>query len=128
MVVDTSALVAILAGEPEQERFIRILSEAPIRRISGASLFEAGMVLIGRRMYEPETRIQAFLEDSGIQVFAFDEGPVALAIAAFGKFGKGLHPASLNFGDCMTYPLAKQTGEPLLFKGNDFNQTDLLLA
>ncbi len=128
MVVDSSALVAILLHEPERKHFLDKLGEAESRLISAATLLEVSIVtrsLLGESSFRQLDHLLAYL---GVQVVPFDSEQVLIARNAFLRFGKGRHPARLNFGDCFSYALAKQTHRPLLCKGNDFPQTDILLA
>ena len=128
MVLDTSAVVAILLHEPERNEFLLRLNSDRTRLISTVSLVELQIVL-GRSRQEPILQQAAsFLKLSAIEAVPFDLEQSMMARQAFQRFGKGRHPAALNFGDCITYALAKQTGEPLLCKGNDFIHTDLPLA
>lgn len=128
MVVDTSAIVCIIRQEPETANLLRALARTRTRLVSVVSVVEAGIVLekqfgsAGSR--ELENAISALQLD--VQPVSVEQGRQALL--AFWRYGKGIHPAALNFGDCFTYSLAKSTGLPLLFKGNDFNQTDLPLV
>jgi ribonuclease VapC len=127
--VDTSAIVAIILGEPERQVFRRTIQEAGRVLISTASVIETKMVVYGRR----GPRAVVFVDDLfRLPVFEIvPPGPAELeaAYAAFVAFGKGSgHPASLNFGDLFSYALAKTRGVPLLFKGNDFRETDIPLA
>ncbi len=128
MILDTSALVAILFGEPEAEAFLRLIWEADVCRISVVNRLELAMVL--ERQAKPETGRQA---EALLHAAAVVEEPVTLqqgmlARQAYYDFGKGRHKARLNFGDCFAYALAKSLGEPLLFKGNDFGRTDVQVA
>ena len=126
MVIDSSALVAVIAQEPEAGQFLRIIQGAASRKISAASFFETGMVLkrdtTGARM----ALFEEFLTDYRVTIAAITEAHARIALGAFDRYGKGRgHPAQLNFGDCFSYVLAKTSGEPLLFKANDFIHTDL---
>lgn len=125
MVVDTSAVLAILLEEPEAAEYAQCIEDDPTPLISAASVLEAGIVLMSR--YGPEARddLQDFLEQAGLQVEPVTAAQIVLALDAYQQFGKGRHQASLNFGDCFAYALAKATDQPLLFKGNDFSQTDI---
>jgi ribonuclease VapC len=116
IVVDTSALVAVLKGEAETERFLRILARERPVLLSAVSVTATWHDL------------DALLFHLGVEVIAHDFGLAILAREAFERFGKGRHPAGLNFGDCATYALAKARGLPLLFKGEDFSKTDLVAA
>ena len=128
MVIDTSALLAILQREPEREAFLSAIESAGIRVISTASAVETGMVVLARSAEDGLAIIQALMSDLQVEKVAFTADHVEIAIDAFRRFGKGRHPAGLNFGDCFSYALAKSTGEPLLFKGEDFSQTDIKRA
>jgi ribonuclease VapC len=125
MVVDTSAVLAILLEEPEAADYTQIVEDDPVPLISAASVFEAGIVLISR--YGPEARgdLLDFIEQGGFQIEPVTVDQAELALDAYQRFGKGRHSAGLNFGDCFAYALSKATGQPLLFKGNDFSQTDI---
>ncbi len=128
MVIDTSAVVAIFEDEAERAAFLRILISDRRCLISSGALLETQIVLSRSPGVETLAELDLFLERFNIQVVPFDRRQADFAKDAFLRFGKGRHPAGLNFGDCMTYALAKQTGEPLLFKGNDFSKTDILMA
>ncbi len=125
MILDTSALVAILYREPEAARFAQIIHDADNCRISVANHVELSMVIARQLGPEGMRQAEAFFRRAGIAIepVTIDHGE--LARQAFLDFGKGRHKAALNFGDCFAYALAKATGEPLLFKGNDFGLTDI---
>jgi ribonuclease VapC len=126
MVIDTSAVLAWLKQEPERERIVAALEAHPICRISAVSLLEAHIVVRAREHPTMLGKLQRFLEEIDAVVMPFDERQARLADAAFQRYGKGQgHPAQLNLGDCAVYALAKAIGEPLLFVGNDFSQTDI---
>ena len=126
MVIDTSAVLAWLKNEPERERIVAALEAHPVCRISAVSLLEAHIVVRGREHPAMIGKLQRFLEEAGAVVMPFDERQARIADMAFLRYGKGQgHPAQLNFGDCAVYALAKSLGEPLLFVGNDFAQTDI---
>ena len=121
MIVDTSALVAILTGEEEGPVLLDALIEAQISKISAGTLLEAAIVLDSRSVPEQRRRLDDLLRLAAIEVVAFDEKQAAIARAAHQDFGRGSgHRARLNLGDCFAYALARVTGEPLLFKGDDF--------
>ncbi len=129
MVIDSSAIIAILMREIEVEKFAQILSEENSLHISVAALLEIFIVLKNKRK-QPDENIQStinnFLNLYGIQTVPVTYEQITLAQSAFGKYGKGQgHPAQLNFGDCFAYALAKEMNLPLLFKGDDFKQTDI---
>ncbi|MEW9309496.1 MULTISPECIES: type II toxin-antitoxin system VapC family toxin [Labrys] len=128
MILDTSAVVAILYREPEAAAYVQRIHDAEICRISVASYVELSMVIENQLGSEGMRQAEAFFRRAGIVVepVTIDQGE--LARQAFLDFGKGRHKAGLNFGDCFSYALAKAMGEPLLFKGNDFGQTDVGVA
>jgi ribonuclease VapC len=128
IVVDTSALLAILLGEPEMTTFRDILAEAQRKFVSSVSLLETGIVITDRRGAAGVTALKDFVEQAEIEIIAFDHLQYELAIPAFQTFGKGRHVARLNICDCASYALAKSIGIPLLFKGNDFSATDIVDA
>jgi ribonuclease VapC len=126
IVVDTSTIVAILRDEPEKDRFVDAILRADTAFISAVSVQEAGMVVAGR--FGDETAwppLDALLNVLRLEIVAHDAVLATIARNAFLRFGKGRHPAKLNFGDCAAYALAKANGLPLLFKGQDFTQTDI---
>ncbi len=128
MVIDSSAIVAVLLEEPECESFIDAVLEAAVVRISAATFVEASMILESRRGAEGILLLDRWIEEAGIEIAAVDSVQARIVRQAFSDFGKGRHRAGLNFGDCFSYALAKRLGEPLLSKGNDFPYTDLPLA
>lgn len=128
MIVDTSALVAILYREPEAAAFAQRIHDADICRVSVASHVELSMVIESQLGPEGTRQAEAFFRRAGIVIEPVTVEQGELARQAFLDFGKGRHKAGLNFGDCFAYALAKATGEPLLFKGNDFSQTDIKAA
>jgi ribonuclease VapC len=125
MIVDTSALVAILYREPEAPSFVKIIHDAEVVRISVANYVELSMVVEGQLGPDGVRQAEAFFRRAGIIIEPVTLEHGELARQAFLDFGKGRHKAGLNFGDCFAYALAKASGEPLLFKGNDFIQTDI---
>jgi len=128
MTVDTSAILAVLQNEAERTEFVSLIEQAPRRLISTLSVLEAAMVLEGRRGDDAGSDLDLFLQRASIETVAFDQEQLSVARAAFRRFGKGRHPAGLNFGDCASYALAQWSGEPLLFKGTDFAVTDVARA
>lgn len=128
MVVDTSALLAILLGEPDGESFARAMVSDPRRLASAMSVLEASTVLLARKGHAAARELDLLLHALRVTVVSLDADQVLTARAAYERFGKGRHPAALNLGDCCSYALASSTGEPLLFKGNDFSRTDLAAA
>jgi ribonuclease VapC len=125
MVVDTSAVLAILFQEPEATDFAQAIEEEPAPMISAASVLEAGIVLVTRAGPEGPTDLRDFIELGGLQVEPVSAAQAGLALDAYERFGRGRHGAGLNFGDCFSYALAKATGRPLLFKGDGFSRTDI---
>jgi ribonuclease VapC len=128
MVIDSSAFVAIVVGEPERLPFSQAIVSQPIRLTSAATLLETTMVVLGRKGEPGVRELQAFIHRTNIETAPFTAEQLELAVDAFRRFGRGRHAAGLNFGDCFSYALAKATGEPLLFKGDDFSQTDIKRA
>jgi ribonuclease VapC len=125
MVIDTSALVAIFLAEPERKFLLDLLLQAETRMISAASVLETGIVLEARRGESAGREFDLFIVRANLQVVAVDSEQTEIARSAWRKYGKGQHPAALNFGDCFAYALAKFAGEPLLAKGTDFAATDI---
>jgi ribonuclease VapC len=128
VVIDTSALVAILFGEPDGPELISRIAADGRRLISAGSLIEAGILVEARRGEAAGRELDLFLHRAGVICVAVDERQATVARAAWRAFGKGRHPAGLNYGDCFAYALARTSGEPLLFKGDDFAQTDITPA
>jgi ribonuclease VapC len=128
MIVDTSALVAILYREPEAAAFARLIHNAETCRISVATYVELSMVIESQLGSDGMRQAEAFFRRAGIVVEPVTIEQGELARQAFLDFGKGRHKAGLNFGDCFSYALAKAMGEPLLFKGADFSRTDIEAA
>ena len=125
MVVDTSALLAILSDEPERRAFNEAIEAAESVSLSAATLVETSIVIEARFGAEGVRDLDHFLSLATIQVREVDADQAYVARRAFTEFGKGRHPAGLNFGDCFSYALAKVRGERLLFKGSDFSKTDI---
>ena len=125
MVVDTSALMAILLGEPDAERCIAALEAQSQVMISAATLAEA-MIVAGRRNIGGE--MNALVEGLGFEIVTVSGAGLAKVAEAYARWGKGVHTASLNFGDCFAYALARELGRPLLFVGDDFSKTDIEAA
>lgn len=128
MIVDTSALVAILFREPEADRYLQIIHDTAQCRISAANFVELSMVVEGQLGAEGGRQSDALLRRAEIAVEPVTIEQAHLARQAFVDFGKGRHSAGLNLGDCFAYALSKATEEPLLFKGNDFSKTDIEVA
>jgi ribonuclease VapC len=128
VILDTSVIVAIALREPGHEALIGKLRSSEVLGIGTPTLTEAGMVLSARLDVEPQALLDRFLRDFGVVPVAFGEQHWREALDAFRRFGKGQHPAGLNFGDCLSYATAKLAGHPLLFVGNDFSKTDIEIA
>ena len=132
MIVDTSAIVAIVRGEPEQMAFLVRLSQARSAgepaRMSAATLTELTIVIDRFKDARASELLDALLSELRLEIVPVGQNLADHARAANRRFGKGFHPARLNFGDCFAYALAKATDEPLLFKGEDFGRTDLISA
>ena len=128
MVIDTSAILAILGNEPEAELFAETIASAEMRWISAATLLETSIVVEARHGAVGGQKLDETIVAAQILVEPVTVEQVALARLAYRTYGKGRHPAGLNFGDCFSYALAKLRSEPLLFKGEDFTQTDLQIA
>ena len=128
MIVDSSAILAILNCEPDAQLYDEKIALAENCRISAANLLETAIVAESRGGLEAGNELDLFLESADIQVAPVTLRQVSTARRAWRRFGKGRHRAELNFGDCFAYALSATTGEPLLFKGNDFTQTDVNAA
>ncbi len=126
LVVDTSALAAIVLGEPDAELILSTMRRfAGDLDVSAATLVETRIVIEAKQGTPAVEDLQALVAGLQVRVVPFDEVQARAAHAAWRRFGKGRHPAGLNLGDCFAYALAKTTGSPLLYKGHDFTQTDI---
>jgi ribonuclease VapC len=125
IVIDSSALVAILRDEPERRGFIDVIIDHGDPRLSAATYLETSMVMELRLGDRGAREVDTLIEDIGIEIVPFDRAQAIAARIAFRRYGKGVHRAALNFGDCFVYALAKTLDAPLLFKGNDFSLTDI---
>lgn len=129
MVIDSSALLAILLSEPEAPELVQALAGAETRKIGAPTLVEAAAVMTARKGPAGEIALEALLRRLGIEVVPFTEDAARLARLGYSRFGKGVgSPAVLNYGDCLSYGTALAAREPLLFKGDDFSQTDVTPA
>ncbi len=128
MVIDTSAIVAIALDEPEAPILEGRIAGDPVRLISAATLLEAALVLETRLGEAGGMELDLWLHKIGVEIVSVEPDHADQARRAWRRYGKGRHPAGLNFGDCFSYALAKLADEPLLFKGNDFSQTDIRAA
>lgn len=125
MVIDTSAILAVLFKEPEAAEFLDRIASDPVRLVSAASVLEASMVIETRYGETGGHELDLFLDRIDVEIVPIDAELAEIARDAWRRYGKGRHPASLNFGDCFSYALAAIRHEPLLFKGNDFSKTDI---
>jgi ribonuclease VapC len=125
MVVDASALAAVFFMEPDAPKFLRVLQQTPYACISAANFLEIAIVIDNRDGVEQMVDLDLFLMEAAVEVVPVTAGQARIARDAYRRFGKGNHPAGLNYGDCFAYALAKERDLPLLFKGDDFVRTDL---
>jgi ribonuclease VapC len=125
MVLDTSALLALLLDEPEAESFRVVVEEDTTRLVSAATLLETALVIETRKGEAGGRELDLLIHKADVDVVPVDAEQVAEARRAYRRFGKGRHAAGLNFGDVFAYALARTSGEPLLFKGDDFTRTDV---
>ena len=128
MVLDSSAIVAILVGEPEKQSFLHAIDADPVRLISTVTMVETAIVIEAKKDFDGGRDVDDFFERIGAKFIPVDQEQAKIARVAYRQFGKRKHPAALNFGDCFSYALAYATGEPLLFKGDDFSRTDILVV
>jgi ribonuclease VapC len=128
MVIDTSAIVAIALNEPEATAFEQRFADDPVRLISAATVLEAALVLETRLGELGGSELDLWLHKVGIEIVAVEPDHADQARRAWRRYGRGRHPAGLNYGDCFSYALAALSGEPLLYKGHDFAQTDIRAA
>lgn len=128
MVIDTSAILAILFEEVEASVIAEQISKDTKRLLSAGTALEVMIVIEARKGEAGGRELDLLLHRAKVDVVPFDSEQAEIARSAWRHYGKGNHPAGLNFGDCFAYALAKISGEPLLFKGNDFNQTDIQLV
>ena len=128
IVVDTSALIAILDKEPDAALYAEAIAEADPPLISAATLLELNIVMINRHGVKAARMVDRLIQEARFQVESFTVQHVELAREAYARYGKGQQTAALNYGDCFSYALAKATGLPLLFKGRDFSKTDIIPA
>lgn len=128
MVVDSSALVSILLEEPRHEQLFEKAVDSEITLVGAPHALETVMVLSGRSDTDPRSLLVGLLRNIGAEIVPFTEEHYEVAVSAFLRYGKGRHPAGLNFGDCMSYAFARVSGLPLLYTGNDFSKTDIQAA
>ena len=125
MVIDTSAIIAILFDEPERVAFVAAIAAATHRLMSAPTLLEFYLVVDTKKQALGLAELELFIYEAEINIVPFDQIQAGLAAAAWRAYGKGRHPAGLNFGDCFSYALSKARAAPLLFKGTDFSRTDI---
>jgi ribonuclease VapC len=128
VIIDSSAILAAIGREAGFERIVHELASSPRTRIGVPTRLETGIVLTARFGPRGKTALARFLQENSIETVAFDDAHASVALDAYSRFGKGRHPAALNFGDCCTYAVASVAGERLLSIGDDFGKTDLLLV
>lgn len=128
MVIDTSAFIAILLGEPESPSFIQVIANDIKRLTSVLSALETAIVIESKKGPSGGREFDLLLHEAAIEITPMNADQMQIARKAYQKFGKGRHPANLNLGDCCSYALASYSGEPLLYKGNDFSMTDIASA
>ena len=128
MILDSSAILAVLFREKGLPRIVEAIVSAPFLAIGAPTLVETGMVAVGSFDLRGRALVSRFLEEHGVEVIPFGEQHWRTAAEAYVRYGKGRHPARLNLGDCMTYATAKVAGAPLLFTGDDFARTDVAIA
>lgn len=128
MILDSSPIVAVVRGEEGSVTAAEAIEAAPAVAIGAPTLLETAMVLFAREGEIGRSALSLFLRENGVVSIPFDDRHLALALDAFARYGKGRHPAKLNYGDCMTYATARLADRPLLFLGEDFAKTDLRRA
>lgn len=128
MIIDSSAITAVLLKEDGHERLLDRIADATSLSVGAPTVVETGMVLVSRMGVLGRTLLSRFLQEAGVEVVACTEEHWSVAVDAFEEYGKGRSPAGLNFGDCLTYAIAAVAGEPLLCLGDDFVRTDLQLV
>ena len=126
MVIDTSAIIAILFDEPERAQFVDAVLADPVRLVAAPTLVEATLVAEAKAGESAGRELDLLLDRLGVTVVACTEKHALLARSAWRRYGRGKHAAALNYGDCFSYAAAKDSGEPLLFKGDDFTKTDVV--
>ena len=128
MILDSSAVIAIVLREPGYEALVAKIGAARVAGIGAPTLAETGLVLMAKLGKEARGVLSRFLQEAGLTVVPFGEQHWRVAVQAYARFGKGRHAAGLNFGDCLAYATARMAGQPLLCVGDDFARTDLALA
>jgi len=128
VILDSSAIISVLREELGCQQIAARMSGASALAVGAPTLFETAMVLSSKLGRDPRPYISRFLREMEVEVIPFTAEHYEVAVDAFQRFGKGHHPAALNFGDCLTYAVARLSGHPLLFSGADFSRTDLTAA
>jgi len=128
MVLDTSAILAVLLNESDADAYRRAIEADPVRLLSAATLIETAIVIETRVGEAGGRELDLLVHKASIEVVAVDAEQADLARDAYRRFGKGRHPDGLNYGDCFAYALSQSVGEPLLFKGDDFRKTDVMVV
>jgi ribonuclease VapC len=129
MIIDTSAIIAILRDESDAASYARVIADATDRRVNAVNFVESAVVIDASRDPIATRRFDDFIREANLSIEPVTASQAQIARDAYRDFGKGSrHPAKLNFGDCFAYALAKESGEPLLFKGGDFTHTDIVSA
>jgi ribonuclease VapC len=127
MILDASAILAMILAEPGSAELIRRVGASPMIAVGAPTLVETAMVLSSRLRRDARPLLNDFLREAEVEVIPFTRDHYEVAMDAFTRYGRGRHPAGLNFGDCLTYAVARISGMPLLFTGKDFSKTDLAL-
>lgn len=125
MVVDSSALLALLLREPDHRLYLKAIRQASRAKVGAPTLVETAVALGQHLGFDKVHMVEALVKELGLEVVPFTEAHYREAVRAYARYGKGRHPARLNLGDCLSYALARAEGEPLLYKGQDFDRTDL---
>ena len=128
MILDSSAIVAVVLKEPGFDAILELLATEQNSAVGTATLAETAIVLSARLRYDARLLLSRFLSEASIALVPFGESHYSMAVEAWLRYGKGRHPAGLNFGDCLAYATAKLADQPLLFLGNDFQETDVQIA
>jgi ribonuclease VapC len=126
VILDASAILAVLLREPGCEDLLRLITESQVVAAGAPTLVETALVLSSRMRKNARVLLNEFLREAEVEIISFTRDHYEVAVDAFERYGKGRHSAALNFGDCMTYAVARISGMPLLFTGKDFSKTDIL--
>jgi ribonuclease VapC len=126
VILDASAILAVLLREPGCEDLLRLITESQVIAAGAPTLVETALVLSSRMRKDARALLSEFLREAEVEIISFTRDHYEVAVDAFERYGKGRHSAALNFGDCMTYAVARISGMPLLFTGKDFSKTDIL--